>query len=156
LAIAACSLLALVFFACDSATSTEQTRSSGGNAGMDNSAPLSAIQDGLLFGTSRLSSATTYPSQAMGKDYLIDAAHGNCDVLGDLMTFSPDWDSSQQPKLSAAAYCVYGLGLDSTLADSTLALAWAGNAPDTGAVLTQALAGITLAADSLSLSYTRQ
>jgi hypothetical protein len=94
---------------------------------------MATLLVGALPAIAHLASATYYPPKAMGKDYLVNAAHDNCAVFGDLMTFSPSWDSAQHAGLDGAAYCMFGMGANTGTADATLTLVWTGAAPAEGA-----------------------
>jgi phosphatidylethanolamine-binding protein (PEBP) family uncharacterized protein len=118
---------------CLSTCASQPAGSSSITEGSDSSIPAAAT----LLGTAlpppaRLVSAVIYPPKAMGKDYLIDAAHANCMVSGELMTFNPDWDSAQHPGLTGAAYCIYAVGAGTGIVDAKLTLTWAGAGPAAG------------------------
>jgi hypothetical protein len=126
--------LLITLAACSGSCANPQATNSSvpNDASVGNDGAISAVLSGALPDVARIASAVKYPPKAMGKDYLVNAAHDNCAVSGDLMTFSPSWDSAQHPGLDGAAYCVFGMGANTGTADATLTLVWTGAAPAAG------------------------
>jgi hypothetical protein len=87
---------------------------------------------GLIPIPPRRTNALQYPASAFGKEYLPAAGMANISINATAAVFSPNWVDAHQSGLGDAAYCVYGLGLDSALTDAKLTLVWAGGAPAAG------------------------
>jgi len=126
-------LLLLLLAACNCAAGA--TRGAGHPAG---ATPIStstnptgsyAAVTGAIPPPARFASTAQYPASVPGKDFITAAGTGNVAQSGTAARFSPQWDSAPHSGLSAAAYCVYGLGLDAAITTATLTLSWNGTAP---------------------------
>jgi hypothetical protein len=117
---------------CLSSCTGQQADNPSLNSGAGSDPAVAALLTDMLPALDRVASAVKYPPKAMGKDYLVHAAHDNCAVSGDIMTFSPNWGSAPHAGLTGAAYCVFPMGAGAGMVDAKLTLAWTGAAPAAG------------------------
>lgn len=133
-AIIAAGLVALPLAACNNlAASAAGNGATSDQPGADAArTDISVLLDDALPLPPRRASAQQYPPSALGQDYLPEAGMANITLAGTAAVFSPNWVDARQSDLGAAAYCVYGLGLNRDLADAVLTLTWAGAPPAVG------------------------